>query len=75
MTDEPALRRVTGAASKGEAEMIATVLRNEGIPSVIRRPLGADVPDFLHAGPREILVRADDHAAARELVESFFGLH
>ena len=54
--------------------MIATLLRNEGIPSVTRRPLGADVPDFLDAGPREILVRPEDHAAAREMVESFFGL-
>ncbi len=74
MDDGQTLRRVTGAATGGEAEMIATVLRNEGIPSVVRRPLGADVPDFLDAGPREILVRQRDHAAAREVVESFFGL-
>ena len=39
-----------------EAELIQGMLLEEGIPSVQRRTRGFDVPDFLAAGPRDILV-------------------
>jgi hypothetical protein len=74
VSEGPPLRRVTSAGTGPEAEMIAGLLRDAGIPSVIRRTPGADVPDFLAGGPRELLVRDADLAAARELVESHFGL-
>jgi hypothetical protein len=58
-----------------EAEMIAAFLADEGIRVLIRRTSAFDVPDFLVAGPRELLVSADDLERGRELVESHFGLH
>ncbi len=51
-----ALRRVTVAGNLAEAELIKGVLLEQGIPSLIRRTAGFDVPDFLAAGPRDILV-------------------
>ena len=41
---------------------------------LIRRTSAFDVPDFLVAGARELLVRGDDLPRARDLVESHFGL-
>ncbi len=68
------LRRLTGAPSGPEAEMVAAFLQSHDIHCVIRRPTGADVPGFLSGGPREILVRERDEEEARALVESHFGL-
>src|SRR5438034_4568577 len=48
--------RVAGASNLAEAELIQGILLEEGIPSVQRRTRGFDVPDFLAAGPRDILV-------------------
>ena len=44
------------ARNLAEAELIQGILLEEGIPSVERRSRGFDVPDFLAAGPRDILV-------------------
>jgi hypothetical protein len=35
------------------------------VPSVLRRTAGFDVPDFLAAGPRDVMVSEGDAAAAR----------
>ena len=51
-----------------EAELIQGMLLEEGIPSVQRRSRGFDVPDFLAAGPRDILVPEAAYEAARELL-------
>ena len=48
--------RVAWARNQAEAELIAGLLLEEGIPSLVRRSGGFDVPDFLAAGPRDILV-------------------
>ena len=48
--------------------MIEGLLLEEGIPSLVRRSGGFDVPDFLAAGPRDILVPASGAALARELL-------
>lgn len=56
---------VAVAQNEPEAEMIAGILHGENIPSLIRRTGGFDVPDFLAAGAREILVRPEDEANAR----------
>ena len=69
------LVRVAGARNQAEAELIQNMLLEEGVPSVLRRSAGFDVPDFLAGGPRDLLVRADQHEAASELVDSHFGLH
>jgi hypothetical protein len=62
------LQRVGWARNQAEAEMMEGLLLEQGIPSLVRRTGGADVPDFLAAGPREILVPATGAALARELL-------
>jgi hypothetical protein len=62
------LRRVTVVPNLAEAELIKGVLLEQGIPSMIRRTAGFDVPDFLAAGPRDVLVPAGGAEAARELL-------
>jgi hypothetical protein len=60
--------RVARAEHQAEAELIQGILLEEGIPSVQRRTRGFDVPDFLAAGPRDILVPEAGAEAARELL-------
>jgi Putative prokaryotic signal transducing protein len=60
--------RVASARNLAEAEMIQGMLLEEGIPSVQRRMRGFDVPDFLAAGPRDILVPERGAEAAGELL-------
>jgi hypothetical protein len=60
--------RVAWASHLPEAEMLAGMLAEEGIPAMIRRPRGVDVPDMLAGGPRELLVPADREREARELL-------
>ena len=50
------LVRVGFARNQAEAELMQNLLIEEGIPSVLRRTAGFDVPDFLAAGPRDVLV-------------------
>jgi hypothetical protein len=40
------------------------------VPSMLRRSPGFDVPDFLAAGPRAVLVPEAGAAAARDLLHS-----
>ena len=49
--------------------MIQGLLSEHGIPSMLRRAAGFDVPDFLAAGPREILVAEELVEQAREVLE------
>jgi hypothetical protein len=63
---EGELVKVARAANQPEAELIEALLRDAGIPSLQRRAGGADVPDFLAAGPRDILVPESAAEAARE---------
>jgi hypothetical protein len=65
---EGALVKVGYARNQPEAEMLAGMLLEEGIPSVIRRAGGFDVPDFLAAGPRDIMVAASGADIAREVL-------
>jgi pimeloyl-ACP methyl ester carboxylesterase len=62
------LRRVTGARTLADGEMIQSILLDNGIPSMLRRARGFDVPDFLAAGPRDVLVPESGYEAARELL-------
>jgi len=50
------LVRVAGGRNQAETELIQGILLDQGIPSVLRRTRGFDVPDFLAAGPRDVLV-------------------
>lgn len=65
-------QRVAVGLNLAEAELIQGILLEEGIPSILRRSGGFDVPDFLAAGPRDVMVPASGVAAARELL-SFDG--
>ena len=60
------LVRVAGARNQVEAEFIQGLLLEEGVPSILRRTAGFDVPDFLAAGPRDVLVPAAGVSTARE---------
>jgi len=62
------LVRVIGAANQAEGEMIQGMLLEEGVPSMLRRARGSDVPDFLAAGRRDVLVPASGVATAREVL-------
>jgi hypothetical protein len=63
---EGELVRVGGGQNQAEAEMIQGLLLEEGIPSVLRRSAGFDVPDYLAAGPRDILVPQAGAEPARD---------
>jgi hypothetical protein len=60
------LVKVAGAQNQPEAEFIQNLLRDAGVPSVVRRSGGADVPDFLAAGWRDVLVPASMAQLARD---------
>jgi hypothetical protein len=62
------LVRVAVARNLAEAEFIQALLLEEKIPSMLRRTAGFDVPDFLAAGPRDVLVRESVALAAREVL-------
>jgi hypothetical protein len=60
------LVKVAYAQNQSEAEFLQGLLLEEGVPSVLRRSRGFDVPDFLAAGPRDVLVPASGAQVARE---------
>ena len=66
--DRLRLVKVAYARNIAEAELIQGLLRQEGIPSMVRRNGGFDVPDFLAAGPRDVLVPESHAQRARELL-------
>jgi hypothetical protein len=65
--------KVAFAQNQSEAQLIQGILLEEGIPSYERRARGFDVPDFLAAGPRDILVPAAGADAARQLLAADSG--
>ena len=60
--------RVAWARNQVEAEFIQGLLLEEGVPSMLKRSAGFDVPDFLAAGPRDVLVPSSGAATAREVL-------
>lgn len=61
--------KVAYAGNQVEAEMIQGLLSEHGIPSMLKRAPGFDVPDFLPAGPRHVLVAEELLERAREVLE------
>ena len=49
--------------------MLADILRQEGIPVLVRRSGGVDVPDMLAGGARELLVPASHALEAHALID------
>ena len=62
------LVKVAFARNQIEAEMLQGLLSEAGIPSVLKRSLGFDNPDFLPTGPRDVMVNAGDAQRAREVL-------
>jgi hypothetical protein len=60
--------RVATAQNQPEAELVQGLLLEAGVPSLVRRSGGFDVPDFLAAGPRDILVPRGGEDAARAVL-------
>jgi hypothetical protein len=65
---EGRLVRVARVASGPEAQMISELLLQAGVPSLVRRAAGFDVPELLAAGPREVLVPQSGVLTAREVL-------
>jgi hypothetical protein len=66
--DEDELVKVAYARDQAEAEFLQGLLKTEGVESIAQRAPGFDVPDFLAAGPRDVLVAARDVQTARALL-------
>jgi hypothetical protein len=60
--------RVAGAANQPEAEFIQGLLLEAGVPSMVRRSAAFDVPDYLAAGARDVLVPASGVDVARDVL-------
>jgi hypothetical protein len=60
--------KVAWARNQAEGEFIQGLLLEEGVPSMLRRSAGFDVPDFLAAGPRDVLVPRSGEVTAREVL-------
>ena len=65
---EGELVRVAGGRNQAEAELIQALLLEWGVPSLLRRSAGFDVPDYLAAGPRDVLVPEAAAETAREVL-------
>jgi hypothetical protein len=65
---EGELVRVAGGRHQAEAELIQGMLLEEGVPSILRRSPGFDVPDFLAAGPRDVMVPVGGYETARDVL-------
>jgi hypothetical protein len=63
------LVRVAWGRNQAEAELIQNLLLEEGVPSIARRSAGFDVPDFLAAGPRDVLVPESGVETARAALQ------
>ena len=61
--------KVAFTRNQAEAEMVQGMLLEEGIPSMLKRTRGFDVPDYLAGGPRDILVPETGAAAARQVID------
>jgi len=66
--------KVAAAPDESVALLMDSVLKDAGIPSLIRRAAGFDAPDFLSAGPRDVLVSASLVEEAKEILEDTTGL-
>src|SRR3954468_13214255 len=62
------LVKVAFAPNQMEAEMIQGLLTDHGIPSLVKRGPGFDVPEFMPVGPRQVFVAARNADDAREIL-------
>lgn len=62
------LVKVAFARNQAEGEMLQALLAEAGIPSVLKRSMGFDTPEFLASGPRDVMVNAGSAQPAREVL-------
>ena len=67
-TRDSDLVKVAYAHDETEAEFLQGLLREASVGSVVRRAPGFDVPEFLSAGPRHVLVAGADVAVAQDVL-------
>lgn len=63
---EGPLVKVAWVRNQAEGEFMQSLLLEQGVPSLLRRTAGFDVPDMLFAGPRDVLVAASGLETAQE---------
>jgi hypothetical protein len=66
--------KVAAAPDESVALLMDGVLKDAGIPSLIQRAAGFDAPDFLAAGPRDVLVPGSLVEEAKRILEDTTGL-
>jgi hypothetical protein len=66
--------KVAAAPDETTALLMEGVLKDAGVPALIQRAPGFDAPDFLAAGPRDVLVPGALLEEARRLLEDTTGL-
>jgi Putative prokaryotic signal transducing protein len=62
------LVKVAFGRNRVEAEMLQGLLAEAGIPSVLKRSMGFDNPDFLAGGPHDVWVNEGAVERAREVL-------
>lgn len=66
--------KVAVAPNETSALLMDGVLKDAGVPALIQRAPGFDVPDFLSAGPRDVLVPGSFLQEAKQALEDTTGL-
>ena len=66
--------KVAAAPDESVALLMDGVLKDAGIPSLIQRAPGFDAPDFLAAGPKDVLVPGSLVEEAKQVLEDTTGL-
>ncbi len=66
--------KVAVAPNETDALLMDGVLKDAGIPSLIQRAAGFDAPEFLSAGPRDVLVPGAYLEEAKQVLEDTTGL-
>ncbi len=66
--------KVAAAPDESVALLMDGLLKGAGIPSLIQRAAGFDAPDFLAAGPRDVLVPGSLLGEAKQVLEDTTGL-
>lgn len=66
--------KVAAASDESVALLMEGVLEDAGIPSLIQRAAGFDAPEFLSAGPRDVLVPGTLVEEAKQVLEDTTGL-
>ncbi|HEV2791075.1 MAG TPA: DUF2007 domain-containing protein [Solirubrobacterales bacterium] len=62
------LVKVAFARNQVEAEMLQGLLSEAGIPSVLKRTMGFDAPEFFASGPQDVMVNVAAAKRAREVL-------